>query len=46
MYIRPNFGPRAGELQFIRADIARKLVEAGRATDPRDEKPAPKKARR
>jgi hypothetical protein len=37
MYIRPKFGQRAGEVQFLRPDVARALVECGRATDPRFE---------
>jgi hypothetical protein len=35
VFVRPNFGQRAGEVQFMRPDIARELIASGRATDPR-----------
>ena len=35
--IRVHFGPFAGELQDVRADLANELVAQGRATDPRME---------
>jgi hypothetical protein len=34
MYIRLNFGPKAGEIQFFRTDVARQLIANGRAEDP------------
>jgi hypothetical protein len=40
MNIRLNFGPKAGEVQFIRPDVAKQLIANGRATDPRLEEVA------